>query len=763
MARVKLEGAGIFKSMAIDPAGLAVAEAAFTPLNLLAYDGAGRIFMWDLERRLLHSLQIEDSTLDDQSESLYAASESKTLKLSTDVSFAVRSLKLNRTGELLLLAGERALMFVSVVSQASQPCRSGMIAGDMFNGRSLRVLHAAWHPYSETHLGVLSSDGVFRLYNLAGDITVPEQEYHLQIGARSKPYCRAVSFAFGGEHFWDRFTVFVLLTDASIYALCPIVPFGSLHYGSSLKDLAGQVSNNSPTAKESSRLAAVWLEIVFPELGDAEKELETSSVFRARPQVPFNASLVLQGPLPKLSGRENDHKISSYATGMLYNTAGKDSVITVCTKNGEMFFYAIADEVHPMWSLDNNPKLLQDDLGDLVTLAMLVEPSAEKDDAAQTADEDTEEKEEEQFIGPNPPLLHLASVDLALDTEVYNASPLGIFSDPLVPERIYCHHAMGLDTIQLQWLPFSDTFSGESREPPIVFPVLETSASGNSAPVPLLGATVILQSSGDTWLVVLTASGNCAVVHMKPHRPLPPVAIEDTSIPATNSDQPSLKLISSDLLLGPKDIHIPLISASTPLTLNTVEGRSILHDQGKLLHEKYIEYAHRVHVELKSHHKYLGHVVQDLQRQLRQVTGELDQAQSNLDSFVTRIQRAFEKNVQLQERIRECNKLPALKQKVLTVAEREFKDLLDRKMNQDVDILQSAVESLTLRAERVAKKKVGLNSAGRRNSPKLAVPDSKMRTMRQALDKLGQYIELSSRRIDILDQTVKRKESQLES
>ena len=38
--------------------------------------------------------------------------------------------------------------------------------GKLFNKKSwnaLRILQVEWHPYSDTHLGVLSTDGVLRL------------------------------------------------------------------------------------------------------------------------------------------------------------------------------------------------------------------------------------------------------------------------------------------------------------------------------------------------------------------------------------------------------------------------------------------------------------------------------------------------------------------------------------------------------------------------------------------------------------------------
>ena len=42
--------------------------------------------------------------------------------------------------------------------------RALIIGRDKFqsSSKALRILQVSWHPYSDTHLGVLSSDGVFR-------------------------------------------------------------------------------------------------------------------------------------------------------------------------------------------------------------------------------------------------------------------------------------------------------------------------------------------------------------------------------------------------------------------------------------------------------------------------------------------------------------------------------------------------------------------------------------------------------------------------
>jgi nuclear pore complex protein Nup88 len=99
----------------------------------------------------------------------------------------------NRTGRSLAIAGDNGLVVVDLVPHLSAPsnssgsvtvCRPSKVGGGKFFSKkswnALRILQVEWHPYSDTHLGILSTDGVLRLFDLSLDIEEAEQEYHLQ-------------------------------------------------------------------------------------------------------------------------------------------------------------------------------------------------------------------------------------------------------------------------------------------------------------------------------------------------------------------------------------------------------------------------------------------------------------------------------------------------------------------------------------------------------------------------------------------------------
>lgn len=106
------------------------------------------------------------------------------------------------------------------------------------------VRQVAWHPLSDSHVVVLSDAEEIALFNLRLDVSKPEQRHLLEFPSVSPKSTgtgfAAVStaFSFGTpstlyrqQQFhtpmgrWDPFTCYVLRSDGSIYALCPLVPY----------------------------------------------------------------------------------------------------------------------------------------------------------------------------------------------------------------------------------------------------------------------------------------------------------------------------------------------------------------------------------------------------------------------------------------------------------------------------------------------------------------------------------------------------------
>eukprot|EP01018_Ginkgo_biloba_P033887 Gb_36996 [translate_table: standard] len=492
-----------------------------------------------------------------------------------------------------------------------------------------------------------------------------------------------------------------------------------------------------------------------------------------------NRIVTVQGPLSIVvdgktnSGNHGTIKQGSRAISFLYNLISKDSILAIGLSDGQMQVYALADELQPIWNVGNSPRLRVDS-GNLLSIAMIAEASLQDSSSEGTIGVggdcgSNKDIANNAWTGHPPPLLQLAVVDFALPKALLEAAPLCLLGDPIVPERLYCCHGGGIDAILLHWLPFSDQIDVDRSsvgKPPSVFPVLDTCPTEDSVPAPLLGVATILDSFGKAWLVAFTSSCECAVIEMKAQRSSHPLQIggsKDIDQGVEGSETGSTEIMSRELLLGPKDIPIPQVSSSgRSLTADSIEGRSILHDHCKLLHEKYVEYAHKVYVELKYHGVRLNRVVDDQQLHLQEAHEKLHNAQKDAGFLRERVLDAIMVNRRLEERLKKFSNLPGVKEKPLTAAEHDFKSQLDMMSREDLDVLHSAIEILNARFERYMR----LSQERLKNSPlqtvggrRLAMPETQMSRLKTAVGKLSQIVEDTSRNIKLVEGVVRRRES----
>ncbi|KAJ3216811.1 hypothetical protein HDU67_008897 [Dinochytrium kinnereticum] len=175
------------------------------------------------------------------------------LSLSLPINFEARQLCLNENGRLLAIVGDHDIA-VAVMPLYSKHMGHDVevksyLVGKMHHSFDdiTRIAKVSWHPMSEgkAHLMVLSSNGMFRMYNLGKNPDEPEVSFSFcelesfgveslrsspkrnnKAGMFSSDYedLEAVSFDVGTGVGWGPFTVYCLMKSGSIYAACPIVP-----------------------------------------------------------------------------------------------------------------------------------------------------------------------------------------------------------------------------------------------------------------------------------------------------------------------------------------------------------------------------------------------------------------------------------------------------------------------------------------------------------------------------------------------------------
>ncbi|XP_024462223.1 nuclear pore complex protein NUP88 isoform X2 [Populus trichocarpa] len=463
-----------------------------SPSNLLAWDCASRFYYWDSNLRCLHRISIRLG--DPEPSSVLAASLSKVLQTDAEINFEVNKISINRNGSAMVLSGTNGLCVMYLYGRSfgkdnAIVCRTVSIGSQIYFNESnvIRTRRVSWHPYSDAHLGILSSDSVFRLFDLSSDVLKPEQEYYLQPvepgRSRNAASICPVDFSFGGDHLWDRFSVFLLFSDGSVYILCPIVPFGSVHKWESVLEIYSDaetfgLKSANPVAVNNSNRAISWLEATFPELAHESKEGGLSTL-KAHPYAVFDASLCLQGPLRKVhhGGEDEDPAVSvaeceGRAISFLYDLASKDSILVTAWSGGQMQIDALADEIQPVWMVGSPPRLRVNSQDHIIGLAMLCESISGELPVVKL----DQPHDNTVWLGHPPPLLRLAIVDLALPRKTESGSYISMFVDPVMPERIYSVHDGGIDSIVLHFLPFTSQSGGKDEmvRTPSVHPVLST-------------------------------------------------------------------------------------------------------------------------------------------------------------------------------------------------------------------------------------------------------------------------------------------------
>ncbi|KAK2981001.1 hypothetical protein RJ640_023327, partial [Escallonia rubra] len=706
------------------PAFSAAATNDQMPRNLMAWDGASRLYFWDSHKQCLHRISVRLGEPDPAS--ILAASPSKVLQPDEQLGFVVNKISINRNGSALLLAGTDGLCVMYLYGRTSTKdntliCRIASIGSEIYfnTNNIIRTLQILWHPYSDSHLGILSSDSVFRLFDLSAAIKQLEQEYFLEPMTRGRSKNAAsicpVDFSFGGDHLWDRFSVFVLYSDGSVYVLCPVVPFGSVYKWESISEIYidahtfGLKSANSK-AVSNSNLAISWLEATFPELTHQPAEGGNIAALKAQAHPLLDASISLQGPLRRVcqvQGKEEEAELQAAecegrAVSFLYSNVSKDSVLVTAWSGGQLQIDALADEIQPVWSLGNRPHFRVDPFDSILGVAMICEPRP-NDLSIVKLDQPPDQT---VWLGHPPPLLRLAIVDLALPGIRESNYHLSMFVDPLIPERIYAVHNGGIDSVVLHFLPFTRQISGndETMRTPSVYSVLSTCQGESSSPPPLCGFVPLADSFGWSWIVGLTSSGECIVLELETWNSLLPIHVlkekNSTSLEGPKAvGTPTI--ISKELLGGPKIVLVPPSSPNLrSVAADSIDGRQTLHQYFKLFHENYVEYAHKVYFELEHHGPHLKKIIDDQHSRLREAQQKLSKVEQKQEILEDRIDRAIQFHSVLEERLQSFRNLLGVHKKPLSKAEQEFKSQLDRFNQFELDALRSSIGALNARLKR---------------------------------------------------------------
>ena len=188
-------------------------------------------------------------------------------------------------------------------SAADADVESAPLASPLFSSRpGLRLLQVSWHPRSPSHVALLTSDSVLRLYRTTACAATPEQEFDL-VGVRGgggrlglsnggggggARGAAAAAFGFGSDApLWERFTLYVAATDGAIFSVCPVAPFGSALPGRVAADVVAAAATGDAETR-------AWVQRALPDATPTD----TTTITRIAPHALDEHAPAVAGPLP---------------------------------------------------------------------------------------------------------------------------------------------------------------------------------------------------------------------------------------------------------------------------------------------------------------------------------------------------------------------------------------------------------------------------------------------------------------------------------
>ncbi|KAI7879763.1 hypothetical protein K492DRAFT_208027 [Lichtheimia hyalospora FSU 10163] len=320
----------------------------------------------------------------------------KTLSTS-GIDFPIQSMAINQSGNLLSVAGRSKLAIVCLPQQGFShstkylpkgriDCKT-FIVGRYYYNTSVRVLKMAWHPLSETrtHIMVLSTDNILRMFDVSGNIDEAEQTFDLAPAhAKDKSSMGpvrgiildddldsdedVVTFTLGGKSEegmnWEPFTVYYALRNGHLYALCPVLPYKSVIDHQHMETLACVVEaktqqlveeiNNDDDSDAKAlyyllRLQSQWISDV---IGSGRKSKaamvggsDIVSICSRDSSVPFPVQR--QGPF-KI--QDNNQLVADSQVGdLIFISTQAANILVAAYTNGHVQSYLLGSEIDPQW------------------------------------------------------------------------------------------------------------------------------------------------------------------------------------------------------------------------------------------------------------------------------------------------------------------------------------------------------------------------------------------------------------------------------
>ncbi|KAJ3330743.1 hypothetical protein HDU76_004958 [Blyttiomyces sp. JEL0837] len=305
-----------------------------------------------------------------------ASQDVKWKELRPHFNFHASQIELNGNGKLLAIAGLHEV-YVQVVPPSVKTAahrietRVYKIGAKHHAPNLSTIVQVRWHPLSssQSHLVILTADGLLRMYDTGQNPDYPEQTISFveALGstggsASSSPgkivrknrsgmfgldldEFDPVGFDFGKGTGWRSFTVNVIMKNGDMYFACPFLPSKSTCNISLLREIKSQNDAKSKTADSSEYTQRQcywrnrWIEETLSSVATDNPGYSVSM------KVPRGLSKLLphrQGPIATLQS-------SSHVCDMAILGSEPFNTLFVATDQGEVNVLVELDSPEPMW------------------------------------------------------------------------------------------------------------------------------------------------------------------------------------------------------------------------------------------------------------------------------------------------------------------------------------------------------------------------------------------------------------------------------
>lgn len=694
---------------------------------------------------------------------------------------------LSRSGAYLALAGPTLadveinglyvitdLPATSSIKRSPCPVPAIRIDSELFSSRpGLSIVQMAWHPYSDRHLTVLTSDAVWRMYDV-GQPLLPEQIFELKSSRLGRGRLGLVpkeknsgneksfaGFAFppDGAQGWEHFCVYFQLADGQICTLCPVVPFNCLY---SRRVIDGLSTKDSSTS-------AAWVQRSFQPVTKATpggEALVTSMPHALETHCP---SLV--GPIalslpdgqscahnsylsadPSLALNSEEEGDEVQAMHMVRVGEGCIAVLLGSGK-GAVGVHLLTGCITPVWE-ESPPQCLLSPLGELLSVRSQLGYRGSL-------------LSSQLLLLLDVVLLAVKNHSTAERRPDATTKRITFTADSEVEEMIYViHSSVGIALINVPWLTLVTAFICGDHDLPAVLPPASSCLvySGKS----VVDAVAVGDRLSGSGVIALTSTGKHVELSKKDIRSCmvsAPVeknestpTFKSSSVESIEKDVADMvKIMYEDVLSGPTPLKLPALpSPKGPLSADNIQGQQYLSGCIAALRASHVEFIHR------SHH--------DLTERLKAIKKEAEQQKVQLQSLQALVQRIGAASRSLDERAMHAGKLQDnIEQRLQllaelhaavphpsSAAEKYLANVEFPRIESSIKSLESSTRMLKGRTAMVRAKHSpdSYHITGRRMHVPIAVPPAQLRKVREALSQHGNGIETALRELTQLEKAV---------